>query len=248
MGLSVSALLHHGGYEGTANQFGLRADYKALTDRLIRTLLEARPRGAPVPHVIPIGFPAEDDYTVSQQLQQQYPELKLAPRFKGPIEAKSYISGMDFFVGARMHATIGAFSAGVPVVPLAYSRKFAGLYQSLDYHRVVDLKTEDTDSALELVLAHWTTVNSSRPRSPPAARSSVASWTPTAPRWNRSRRRCTSLRPRIRDNHARPRPDGGHHGGSDRRAAGHPADPRAHAGAERLRLHFHRHHGRPSSP
>ena len=39
-------------------------------------------------------------------------------------------------------------------MPLAYSRKFAGLYQSLDYHRVVDLKTEDTDSALELVLAH----------------------------------------------------------------------------------------------
>lgn len=39
-------------------------------------------------------------------------------------------------------------------MPLAYSRKFAGLYQSLDYHRVVDLKTEDTESALELVLAH----------------------------------------------------------------------------------------------
>ena len=154
VGLSVSALLHHGGYEGSANQFGLRADYKALTDRLIRTLLERGHEVHLVPHVIPTGFPAEDDYTVSEELQQQYPELKLAPRFKGPIEAKSYISGMDFFVGARMHATIGAFSAGVPVVPLAYSRKFAGLYQSLDYHRVVDLKTEGTDSALELVLSH----------------------------------------------------------------------------------------------
>ena len=83
VGLSVSALLHHGGYEGTANQFGLRADYKALTDRLIRTLLERGHEVHLVPHVIPIGFPAEDDYTVSQQLQQRYPELKLAPRFKG---------------------------------------------------------------------------------------------------------------------------------------------------------------------
>ncbi|MDT3709361.1 MAG: polysaccharide pyruvyl transferase family protein [Pseudomonadaceae bacterium] len=154
IGISVSALLHHGGYEGSANQFGLRADYKQLTDELIRALLARGHEVHLVPHVIPIGFPAEDDYTVSLQLQQRYPELKLAPRFKGPIEAKSYISGLDFFVGARMHATIAAFSAGVPVVPLAYSRKFSGLYQSLDYHRVVDLKTESTASALEAVLEH----------------------------------------------------------------------------------------------
>ena len=154
VGISVSALLHHGGYEGTANQFGLRADYKALTDELIQTLFERGHEVHLVPHVIPLGFPAEDDFSVSQALQKRYPALKLAPRFRGPIEAKSYISGLDFFIGARMHATIGAFSAGVPVVPLAYSRKFAGLYQSLDYHRVVDLKTETTESALTAVLAH----------------------------------------------------------------------------------------------
>lgn len=154
VGISVSALLHHGGYEGTSNQFGLQADYKALTDQLIDALLAQGHEVHLVPHVIPEGFPAEDDFTVSQALQQRYPALKLAPRFKGPIEAKSYISGLDFFIGARMHATIGAFSAGVPVVPLAYSRKFAGLYESLDYHRVVDLKSETTDSALQKVLAH----------------------------------------------------------------------------------------------
>ncbi|WP_028239919.1 polysaccharide pyruvyl transferase family protein [Stutzerimonas azotifigens] len=154
VGISVSALLHHGGYEGTANQFGLRADYKALTDQLIEALLGQGHEVHLVPHVIPLGFPAEDDFAISQTLQQRHPALKLAPRFKGPVEAKSYISGLDFFIGARMHATIGAFSAGVPVVPLAYSRKFAGLYESLDYHRVVDLKTETTESALQKVLAH----------------------------------------------------------------------------------------------
>ncbi len=138
----------------TANQFGLRADYKALTDQLIEALLGQGHEVHLVPHVIPLGFPAEDDFAISQTLQQRHPALKLAPRFKGPVEAKSYISGLDFFIGARMHATIGAFSAGVPVVPLAYSRKFAGLYESLDYHRVVDLKTETTESALQKVLAH----------------------------------------------------------------------------------------------
>ncbi|WP_421681771.1 polysaccharide pyruvyl transferase family protein [Stutzerimonas urumqiensis] len=154
VGISVSALLHHGGYEGTANQFGLKADYKALTDALISRLLAEGHEVHLVPHVIPLGFPAEDDYAVSRSLQERYPALKVAPRFRGPIEAKSYVSGMDFFIGARMHATIAAFSAGVPVVPLAYSRKFAGLYESLDYHRVVDLKAETTEGALAKVFAH----------------------------------------------------------------------------------------------
>ncbi|MBA1275169.1 polysaccharide pyruvyl transferase family protein [Stutzerimonas azotifigens] len=152
VGISVSALLHHGGYEGSSNQFGLRANYEELTSRLIEALIAQGHEVHLVPHVIPLGFPEEDDYTVSEALRERYPQLKLAPRFKGPIEAKSYISGLDFFIGARMHATIGAFSAGIPVVPLAYSRKFSGLYESLDYHRVVDLKTESTDSALQKVL------------------------------------------------------------------------------------------------
>ncbi|MGJ7723542.1 polysaccharide pyruvyl transferase family protein [Escherichia coli] len=37
----------------------------------------------------------------------------VAERFTNPITAKSYISSIDFFTGARMHATIAAFSAGV---------------------------------------------------------------------------------------------------------------------------------------
>lgn len=154
VGLSVSALLHHGGYAANGNQFGLRADYRELTELLIRNLIKRGHGVHLVPHVIPRAFPAEDDYEVARELQKDYPELQLAPRFEGPIQAKSYISDLDFFIGARMHATIAAFSAGVPVVPLAYSRKFAGLYQSLDYHRVVDLTTESTDSALHLVLGH----------------------------------------------------------------------------------------------
>ena len=48
---------------------------------------------------------------------------------------------MDFFVGARMHATIGAFSSGVPVVPMAYSRKFNGLFiDTLDYPYICDMR------------------------------------------------------------------------------------------------------------
>ena len=40
-----------------------------------------------------------------------------------------------------MHACIAAFSSGVPVVPMAYSRKFAGLFGTLGYMRTVDCTT-----------------------------------------------------------------------------------------------------------
>ena len=45
-----------------------------------------------------------------------------------------------------MHSTIAAFSSGVPVVPMSYSRKFTGLFNcTLDYDAVVDLKTETSN-------------------------------------------------------------------------------------------------------
>ena len=56
---------------------------------------------------------------------------------------------MDFFMGARMHATIAAFSAGVPVVPMAYSRKFNGLFSdTLSYSHLIDLKEDEENTIL----------------------------------------------------------------------------------------------------
>ena len=53
---------------------------------------------------------------------------------------------MDFFTGARMHACIAAISSGVPVYPMAYSRKFNGLFgETLGYSSLGDLKTMDSD-------------------------------------------------------------------------------------------------------
>ena len=50
---------------------------------------------------------------------------------------------MNFFIGSRMHATIAAFSSNVPVFPLAYSRKFNGLFlDTLQYPYMGDLKVQ----------------------------------------------------------------------------------------------------------
>lgn len=153
VGVNVSGLLFNGGYTQN-NQFGLKVDYKklvlALLDHLAaRTDVVVHLVG----HVISHDFAVEDDYRVLQELQRSYPTFVVAPRFASPSEAKSYISGLHFFTGARMHACIGAFSSGTPVVPMAYSRKFNGLFESLGYKHIADLKNHDTEQALQVVLA-----------------------------------------------------------------------------------------------
>ncbi len=77
----------------------------------------------------------------------------LAPDFPDPSSAKTYIAGLDFFAGARMHACIAAFSSGVPVVPMAYSRKFQGLFGSLGFNRTVDCTTETAEAIETKILA-----------------------------------------------------------------------------------------------
>ena len=51
-----------------------------------------------------------------------------------------------------MHATIAAYSAGVPVVPVSYSRKFEGLYGGLNYPWLVPAKGMTTEQARAFIL------------------------------------------------------------------------------------------------
>jgi len=156
VGINVSGLLMGGGYTGK-NEFGLQMDYPGLIRQLIAHF-QAHSAGCEVhlvPHVIvPQGRMAgEDDYSASEKLAAEIPGVVLAPAFESPSEAKSYIAGMDFFMGARMHACIGAFSAGVPVIPMAYSRKFAGLFGSIGYDKTVDCTTQSTQAIFEAIVA-----------------------------------------------------------------------------------------------
>ncbi len=139
IGLNVSGLLWNGGYTNN-NQFGLSVDYPQMLRAVIEQLkLDPINKIHLVSHVITTGVDStEDDYTVCRNLAEEY-GLECAPKFATPIEAKSYISGMDVFLGSRMHATIAAYSSGVATIPLAYSRKFVGLFNNLNYPYVIDL-------------------------------------------------------------------------------------------------------------
>jgi polysaccharide pyruvyl transferase WcaK-like protein len=153
VGINVSGLLFNGGYSG-ANEFGMEIDYPAFTRKLIAALLQ-RPEVKVhlVPHVLSDSLPQDDDYRVAERLKQEFPRVILAERFAGPVEAKSYIAGLEMLVGGRMHACIAAHSSGVAVVPIAYSRKFAGLFEGvLGYPHLVPVTGLDTDDAIAFVL------------------------------------------------------------------------------------------------
>ncbi|MCL4639255.1 MAG: polysaccharide pyruvyl transferase family protein [Pseudosphingobacterium sp.] len=153
VGINVSGLLWNGGYTGK-NQFNMKTDYKKLiTDILDYFTNQKDVRVHIVSHVIPENSPVENDANAAAKIKELYPDVVLSPKFQSPIEAKGYISGLDFFTGGRMHACIAAFSSGVPVVPMAYSRKFNGLFtDTLKYPWIADCVNEELDRTFKHII------------------------------------------------------------------------------------------------
>jgi colanic acid/amylovoran biosynthesis protein len=83
------------------------------------------------PHVIDDG---NNDY---ETLLTFYKEFKntgrviILPDHLNAIQYKGYISRMRFFVGARTHATIAAYSSYVPTMVLGYSVKSKGISKDI---------------------------------------------------------------------------------------------------------------------
>jgi len=142
VGIGISALLWNGGYTRN-NQFNLTIDYRKIIIEIIEFFLKQdKVMIHLVPHVVSTNRGIENDYEVSLDVMKYFNSKRviLSPLFLDPMEAKSYISGLDFFTGSRMHACIAAFSSQVPVFPLSYSRKFNGLFEeTLDYNYVGDM-------------------------------------------------------------------------------------------------------------
>jgi len=147
VGVNVSGLLFNDATSG-GNRFGMSVDYARLMRRFIGDLL-ARPDVDVhlITHAIDVGGSSDDDEGVADLMAQEFPRATRAPTFADPSEAKSYISSLDYLVAGRMHACIAAYSAGVAVVPVAYSRKFSGLFGMLGYDWLVPVTGATTDEA-----------------------------------------------------------------------------------------------------
>jgi polysaccharide pyruvyl transferase WcaK-like protein len=129
VGLNASGLLLAG------NGFGLRIDYATLVEQLIERLIDER--GVEVllvPHVF--SGDAECDVAAAAALHE-----RLRPRCGTHLfrvhghhdqhQIKHVIGLCDFFIGSRMHACIAALSQCIPAVGIAYSDKFAGVFESV---------------------------------------------------------------------------------------------------------------------
>lgn len=157
VGFNPSGLLWMGGYTGE-NQFGLSVDYQRYCKSIIEYLLDKGYEVHLILHSYVLferkgAYHADNDKLAVDALHESYPATVVAPPFSTPMDAKSYISGMDLFIGARMHATIAAISAGIPVIPFSYSRKFEGLFSSLEYPYVVEGTKWKNEEAIEKTLS-----------------------------------------------------------------------------------------------
>lgn len=162
IGLNISGLLYHGGYTRD-NMFGLACNYPELVREIISLFAgQANVQVLLVPHVLPDSdFAVEDDLVAAQHALQGLP-----PEFQSKVivlergydqnETKYVIGLCDFFLGARMHATIAALSQGIPAVAMAYSSKFAGVFATAGVADcVLDLRTLTNDQVLHGIMTTY---------------------------------------------------------------------------------------------
>ena len=142
VGVNISALLVQNKAEPTSTNFQLAADFDIYIVHLLEYLCKHQYEVHLIPHVA-------EDWVASQPFIAKFPSVICEKAFDTPMQAKSMISGMDIFIGARMHATIAALSSGVVTIPLAYSRKFQGLFDLIGYNYIVDLQRQDTEQAFQ---------------------------------------------------------------------------------------------------
>lgn len=145
IGINPSGLLCRDKMDSSEFNMPLRTDY----DRYLNTLIDI--------------LTSDDKYTVhliphvgdeAFQFAKERTDCFCHHAFESPIEAKNCISEMDVFIGARMHATIAAFSSGVATIPTSYSPKFLGLYENIHYPYLVDLEMLETDTAVQRTLEY----------------------------------------------------------------------------------------------
>lgn len=105
------------------------------------------------PHVI-----ADDnnDYEILSKYYEEYKEtgrVIILPDHLNAVQYKGYIARMRFFIGARTHATIAAYSNCVPTMVLGYSVKSKGISKDLFGEEKLVLGIEEISNSNKLIKA-----------------------------------------------------------------------------------------------
>lgn len=149
-GLNVSGLLTSDPV-AAKRLFGLADRHDAQMLAAARAVLDSHPRMRLllVSHVHRSLGDRESDLMAAcglkALLDREYPDrIEVLPGAMNAMQLKSVLARLDWFAGARMHATIGAFSAGTPTLGLGYSDKAAGVFAQCGIGaHVADLRVLD---------------------------------------------------------------------------------------------------------
>lgn len=111
-----------------------------------------------IPHVV---WQDNDDRTVLREIWRRVncPQRVVLIEDCNCMQLKGYIARCRFFVGARTHATIAAYSTGVPTLVLGYSTKSRGIATDLfgtDEHYVLPVQALNSREAMTKAFA-WLT-------------------------------------------------------------------------------------------
>ncbi|NUB46456.1 polysaccharide pyruvyl transferase family protein [Fertoebacter nigrum] len=162
-GLNVSGLLAQDA-AGAQTAFGLADRHDHQIEAAARAALDHHPRLRLllVPHVHRDLGDRESDLAASLALKARldgdYPDrVEVLPGRLDAMELKWVLSRLSWFAGARMHATIGAFSSGTPTLGLGYSDKAAGVFAQCGIgDHVADLRRLDAQELAQAVRASLT--------------------------------------------------------------------------------------------
>lgn len=121
LGLNVSPLVE--GYNPEITKITVDFIKYIIENTALKILL--------IPHVVEDG---NNDYEYMMNFYEKFREtgrIDILPSNLNAKQYKGYIANTRFFIGARTHATIAAYSSGVPTAVLGYSVKSRGLAKDL---------------------------------------------------------------------------------------------------------------------
>ena len=104
-----------------------------------------------LPHVM---ISNNDDYKILQEFYEKFKDsgrIILLPNHLNATEYKGYIARMKFFIGARTHATIAAYSCLVPTMVLGYSVKSKGIAKDIFSEEKLVLDLSEISDAEKLI-------------------------------------------------------------------------------------------------
>ena len=138
VGININGLMYNGGYT-RKNMFGLAVDYKSLILEIVKLMIDQNSRVLLIPHTYGAAGNANSDPLACEEVYRQIgsSSVHILKGEYNQSEIKNIIGTCGFFIGSRMHACIAALSQGVPTVGVAYSKKFIGVFESVNAGEMV---------------------------------------------------------------------------------------------------------------